>query len=87
MMVSSEIKARLKWQCRRGMLEIDILLNRFLNKHLNELNSKQLVAFEKLLSYPDPDIYQWLIGQSVPGDEEIIDIVTYIQFHNQNKTI
>lgn len=78
-MISPTLTAKIKWQCRRGMLELDLILNRFISTHLEQLNSKQLSAFEQLLTYPDPDIYCWLMGEQVPFEQELIDIVTFIQ--------
>lgn len=82
-MVSSEQKAKLIWQCRRGMLELDLILNRFLKENLENLNPEQLSAFEHLLTHQDPEINLWLMGYEVPQEQEIVDIVTFIrlQYH------
>jgi antitoxin CptB len=83
-LVSSQQKAKLKWQCRRGMLELDLMLNKFFLSHLDQLNEIQLHAFEQLLTYSDPEIYCWLIGQETPFDQEILDIVALIQSQHPN---
>ena len=67
------------WQCRRGMLELDLMLNRFVSDHLDNLTARQISAFEQLLTYPDPDIYVWLMGTNVPFEQELVDIVTVIR--------
>lgn len=72
-------KAKIKWQCRRGMLELDLILDRFISKHLDDLSAKQLLAFEHLLTYPDPELYLWVMGEAAPPDQELIDIVTLIK--------
>ncbi len=56
-------KAKLRWQCRRGMLELDILLISFLDKHYDTLSEHEQKAFAELLMEPDPDIYMWLMGK------------------------
>ncbi len=54
---------RLRWQCRRGMLELDILLLSFLEKHYVGLSAVDQVLFEQLLSYHDLDLFQYLVKQ------------------------
>ncbi|MBT8134773.1 MAG: succinate dehydrogenase assembly factor 2, partial [Gammaproteobacteria bacterium] len=41
-----------RWQCRRGMLELDLLLNNFVEKKARTLTDQQKQSFELLLSYP-----------------------------------
>ena len=81
--ISPALKSKLTWQCRRGMLELDLILNRFAADHLSNLNAQQLSAFESLLTYSDPDINHWLMGQGIPSEQELVDIVAFIrlQYH------
>lgn len=51
--MSDEEVRRLSWRCRRGLLELDIVLQRFSEKHLRELNKQELLAFDSLLDLPD----------------------------------
>ncbi len=44
---------RLSWRCRRGLLELDIVLQRFAEHHLATLDAEELAAFDSLLDYPD----------------------------------
>jgi antitoxin CptB len=44
---------RLRWRCRRGLLELDIVLQRFAENHLATLDADELAAFDSLLDYPD----------------------------------
>lgn len=46
-------KRRLSWRCRRGLLELDIVLQRFVTQYLNTLSAHELSAFNLLLDYPD----------------------------------
>jgi len=68
-----------RWQCRRGMLELDLLLNNFVNKKVATLTLQQKQAFELLLSYPDQTLLALLLGNSVSSDSEISAIVQQIQ--------
>lgn len=51
-MTELEIR-RLSWRCRRGLLELDIVLQRFAENHLANLDADELAAFDSLLDYPD----------------------------------
>jgi antitoxin CptB len=70
---------RLRWQCRRGMLELDIILLAFLDQQYSQLDPQGQAIFETLLTYSDQDLYQWLIKrEKVVGDpllQKIIDQV------------
>jgi antitoxin CptB len=81
-MINPTRKAKLLWHCRRGMLELDLILNRFIENHLHELTKEQLEAFEKLLNCTDPELYTWLMGYEQPSDKEFIPIVEFIQLHD-----
>lgn len=51
----------LRWQCRRGMLELDLLLLPFFDKHYLDLSAPKQALFVELLSWQDPDLYQVLV--------------------------
>lgn len=72
-------KAKIIWQCRRGMLELDLLLNKFIDKKIATLDEKQLIAFERLLGTSDPELYSWLMDTEKPHDKEMLAIVKLIQ--------
>ena len=71
--------SRLKWQCRRGMLELDLMLQAFMDKQFAGLSSTQLQAFEELLSYPDQLLLEYLMGQTVPFNKEVADVAKQIR--------
>ncbi len=68
-----------RWQCRRGMLELDLLLNNFVDTAAADLSAAQKKTFELLLSYPDQTLLDLLLGNSISSDPLIIDIVQKIQ--------
>ncbi len=70
---------RLRWQCRRGMLELDVLLEAFLDKHYPELSPRLQRHFHQLLEYPDPIIHAWTVGGKNPDDEEFHELVVNIR--------
>ena len=48
---------RVRWRCRRGMLELDIILQRFMDKHYRHLSSEEKLQFDKLLTLADNDLW------------------------------
>ena len=72
-------KTNYRWQCRRGMLELDLLLNNFVDKKADTLTLKQQDTFELLLSYPDQTLLDLLLGNSISSDSTISAIVKQIQ--------
>lgn len=59
-------KSRLLWRCRRGVKEMDLLLERFLERCYPELNEHEQRAFEAFLEETDPDILAWIMGRAEP---------------------
>ena len=70
---------RLRWQCRRGMLELDLLLLAYVDKAAVNLDSQQLALFERLLNRPDQIIYDWLFKHQIPTDKEVSQLVDEIR--------
>ncbi|VAW95901.1 Succinate dehydrogenase flavin-adding protein, antitoxin of CptAB toxin-antitoxin [hydrothermal vent metagenome] len=71
--------SRLRWQCRRGMLELDLFLQGFLDKSYNDLTPKQQQTFELLLETPDQMLLDYLMGRVIPYDKEIADVAKQIR--------
>ncbi len=70
--------AKLRWQCRRGMLELDLLLLPFLEKVYEQLSTEEQDLFAKLLTCQDQDLYTWLIQQT-PADKEYIHLIERVR--------
>ena len=63
---------RMRWRCRRGLLELDIVLGRFIEQHYAELNAAQRIAFDALLDMPDTTLWDMIAGRnltSVQGEQ------------------
>ena len=54
---------RVRWRCRRGLLELDIVLGRFIDKHYAQLNEEEARAFEELLDMPDNPLWDMIAGR------------------------
>ncbi len=70
---------QLRWQCRRGMLELDLMLGTFLNKAYALLTQTARADFRRLLEESDQTLYEWLIGQSVPEAASMQTMVLQIR--------
>jgi len=70
---------RLAWQCRRGMRELDEMLNTFLEQRLQSLGQKELENFARLLEYQDTLLLECLMGRKVPQDKDVANIVQEIR--------
>ena len=61
-------RARLRWRSRRGLLENDLILTRFLDAHEVGLSDDEVDALTRLLELPDNDLMGLLLGQNEPAD-------------------
>jgi antitoxin CptB len=59
---------------RRGFREADLILGPFADRHVHELDERQLAAFERLLEAPDHELYGWIVGRD-PAPTEFDDDV------------
>lgn len=80
-MITAQQIAKIQWNCRRGMLELDLILQRFMATHFDALSEPEKLAFERLLSHQDPDLYVWLMGQMIPEEKDVAEIVAIIRRH------
>jgi antitoxin CptB len=58
---------KLKWLCRRGMKELDILLERFIERNIDSLAQGSWPEFESLLQTEDDELWEWFQDPSGPG--------------------
>jgi antitoxin CptB len=59
---------RIRWQCRRGLLELDLALAAFLDRHFGKLEAREMVLFRELLEQPDNELLDLVIGRAEPAD-------------------
>jgi antitoxin CptB len=74
-----EIPSRLRWRCRRGTQELDLILLRFLEREYATLSSDDLMAFERLLECEDDRLQAWLLGGAMAEDPSVSGIVQRIR--------
>jgi antitoxin CptB len=62
--------AKLRWLLRRGMKELDVIVERYHQRRYPSASESERAAFVRLLSeVEDPDIYAWSMGQEAPPSE------------------
>jgi len=69
----------MKWQCRRGMRELDVLLSGWLEDQYDAVGDDDRSAFRRLLSLPDPEIARYLLAGERAGDPDIARVVERIR--------
>lgn len=74
---------RLAWRCRRGMLEIDIVLQEFVTTYFNELTLTELESFDELLAMTDKDLWNVLSMKNLHLNsklqQSIVDKLQHLQ--------
>ncbi len=73
-----EIK-RLRWCCRRGMRELDQLLERWLDQQFAAASESDRGVFRRLLDCEDDRIWRWFLGHETSPDVEIAALVDCIR--------
>lgn len=66
----SEI-SRLRWLCRRGMKELDVVMCAYLDQHYASASTDEQQQFKTLLELPDPDLYALLLGREVAPEPQL----------------
>jgi antitoxin CptB len=69
---------RLRWRCRRGMKELDVLLTRYVEEHYAGASPAAQRAFLELLEAPDPVIYAYCLGQARPPTSIMSSVIERI---------
>ncbi len=78
-MSEEERRARLRWRCRRGLRELDLLLAPFAERQLSVLAPDELDALDRLLISADQDLQSWLLGRERPTDDSLAELVERIR--------
>jgi antitoxin CptB len=62
-------RARLRWRSRRGLLENDIMLTRFLDAHEERMTDEEVDAYTRLMDLTDNDLMDLLLARKEPSGE------------------
>ncbi len=78
-MLDNTAQHRLKWKCRRGLLELDLVLGRFLDRHAAGLDEAQLATLNELLDLQDNDLWDIVKGVSEDYPARHRDLVAQLR--------
>jgi antitoxin CptB len=70
---------RIRWHCRRGLLELDLILERFNQKHLERLDTVQLEQFKELLALDDNDLLDLIMERIPVTDQRLAPVLGMLQ--------
>ncbi|ATF10308.1 FAD assembly factor SdhE [Candidatus Enterovibrio altilux] len=84
-MLTTQDKPRIKWACRRGMLELDMSIMPFFEECFDHLSESEKYNFIALLEYDDPDLFAWLVGHTHSEKHELSSIIEKIIAYNRSK--
>ena len=70
---------QLRWACRRGLLELDLLLNSYMDKVYEQLTDQEKRKFLSLLDMQDQEMLDMLMEKTNPNDRELAELLTRIR--------
>jgi len=74
----SEIN-KLRWRCRRGTLELDLMLLRYLERCYAMAEPSEQQSFLRLLEQEDSELLHYLMGERVPANSALASLVMQIR--------
>ena len=77
--MASDLLNRLRWQCRRGLLELDLVLERFLQKFGDRLQGERLSSFQTLLTYTDDELWDLVRARTECRDAQFAELVQWLR--------
>ena len=73
--IDATMQNRLRWRCRRGMLENDLILTRFLDSRGAAISNAEVAALDALLALSDNELWNLLSGRQEPTDPAVAPMV------------
>jgi antitoxin CptB len=70
---------RIRWHCRRGLLELDLILDRFNRQHLATLDAARLEEFKELLALDDNELLDLIMGRIPVADQRLAPVLSMLQ--------
>jgi antitoxin CptB len=70
---------RILWHCRRGLLELDLILQRFVETRLDGLSSDEVSALKLLLAFDDNDLFDLVMRRAEPVDTRVVAMLEMLR--------
>lgn len=71
--------SKVQWRCKRGMLELDLMLQNFCEVAYVSMTPEKQQVFEQLLEEEDQTLQRWLVGTEPTGIAKFQDMVLVIR--------
>ena len=71
--------SRLRWRCRRGLLENDLILERFMNARGEDMTDDEVGRLDRLLRLSDNELWDMLAGRAEPDDASLRPLVAALR--------
>ena len=78
-MLEKERMNRIRWRCRRGMLENDLVLARFLDTKGPSLTEDEITTLDRLLDLSDNDLCDLIAGRQEPQDQDVVPVLLQLR--------
>jgi antitoxin CptB len=78
-MLDQERMNRIRWRCRRGMLENDLVLARFLEARGPSLTEDEVAMLDRLLDLTDNDLWDLIAGRQEPQDQDVVPVLLQLR--------
>ncbi len=75
----AQLLSRMRWRSRRGMLELDQLLVRYLNQAWTSADAEERETYRRLLECEDTDLWTWVQGKDRPEDGSLDTLIQKIR--------
>lgn len=72
-------RGRIRWQCRRALLELDLIFERFLARHFDRLDDGQLADLDDLLRCDDHDLWAMINGSKASPKERWVEMIALLR--------
>ena len=76
---STPLLSQIRWRCRRGMLELDIWLMRYVDRSFEQASPEEQQLFLILLNLPDPELSACLLGQQTVVNSDLAELINKIR--------
>ncbi len=77
--IATDRLKRITWRCRRGMLENDLVLSRFLASRGSAITEDEVAMLDALLELPDGELWDLIAGRQEPADARVAPLVTQLR--------
>lgn len=71
--------SQMKWRCRRGIKELDIILSKYLEENYNSASQDEQQAFREILYLEDPVLFSFLLDTEKPDNPEQIALINKLK--------